>query len=176
MTFSPALSMRSVGTLTQFRSATLARELSSSGPPVERLLRVAAKGNLAARLAVLSTDSVEGFESCVKKFSILYQRRPEIVHGSAHRTRESWSSSCERYRVSAAGTGRAIGRAWKAGLHGSMALREVAGEESVGPKRSLQQMRKRIGNDKRPSVCQPPGPSQKSSRPRAIRPCGPSLQ
>src|ERR1035437_10140144 len=64
---------------------------------VERLLSVAAKGNLAARLAVLSADTVEGFESCVRKLSILYQRRSEIVHGSAHRSRESW------YRHAAAG-------------------------------------------------------------------------
>ncbi|MBZ5726710.1 MAG: hypothetical protein LAP87_17155 [Acidobacteriia bacterium] len=65
---------------------------------IERLLSTSAKCNLAARLAVLSADSADGFEHCAKKYSTLYQRRSEIVHGSAHRTSESW------YRQAAAGS------------------------------------------------------------------------
>lgn len=61
---------------------------------IERLLT---EGNLPARLAVLSADTVEGFDAGVKKFSALYSRRSAIIHGSAHRTRESW------YRDVAAG-------------------------------------------------------------------------
>jgi hypothetical protein len=64
---------------------------------IERLLSVSAKGNLAARLTVLATETVDRFEACAQRFSILYQRRSDIVHGNASRTREGW------YRQAAAG-------------------------------------------------------------------------
>lgn len=44
---------------------------------IERLLT---ESNLPARLAVLSADTVEGFDAGVKKFSALYSRRSAIIH------------------------------------------------------------------------------------------------
>jgi len=65
---------------------------------IERLLSVSAGSNLASRLAVLSVEPPADFARKSQEFSKLYQRRSEIIHGGAHRAKESW------YREAALGT------------------------------------------------------------------------
>lgn len=59
---------------------------------IERVLTTSRGNNISARVAVLSSKTSQEFDKNSKELSAAYQRRSDVVHGSANRSNEAWYS------------------------------------------------------------------------------------